>query len=301
MQFRIPANFEINCYLCGKGAFIMISFAEKLELYNYVMRLDFFASRYRLQRDRLYWAILRYGDRLYPVIGVRRSLFYIAFLRDSVCPLEGTTLDSDVDMIYGIKTRVYKRHRTSDETEPELEPVARLVPASTYKTEQGFVMKAGDCRVTVPVDAVHRFWQGQYVLDGIDMPEVQVTWPARPEEIPDCVMNLNFFSWRYGFPLDGICWAIVYSKNEDGAEDVDATLWYRKGDLFVLLHQGYFLKPFNSAGCVTLLEKATMKPTAEGYVFKSRNHRHVIPRDVIAKTYAECFYFTFYDKPPKRK
>ena len=36
MQFRIPANFEINCYLCGKGAFIMISFAEILELYNYM-------------------------------------------------------------------------------------------------------------------------------------------------------------------------------------------------------------------------------------------------------------------------
>lgn len=277
----------------------MISFAEKLELYNYVMRLDFFASRYRLQRDRLYWAIGRCGNYIYPVIGVKRSRLCIGFLRDSIHEASNLALYSGIDIAYGIKTKVYDR--IPDEAEPDRALVSRLIPASTYKTEQGFVMKAGGCRITVPVDAVYRFWQSQYVLDGVDRPDVQVTWPARPEEIPDCVMNLNFFSWWYGFPVDRICWAIVYSKNEDGTEDVDATLWYKDRNRFVLLHQGYFLEPFNCAGCVTLLEKATMKPVAEGYMFKSKSHKYLITREVIAKTYSDCFDFMFNDTPRKRK
>lgn len=269
----------------------MITFEEKLELYNYVMRLDFFASRYRLQRDRLYWAILRYGDNLYPAIGVKKSRYFIGFLRDAVCTVAGSTVPSEIDMLLGIKTKVHDRRRTSEETESGREPVSRLIPASTYKTEQGFVMKAGGCRITIPVNTVHRFWQNHYMLAEGDKPEVHVSWPARKEDIPDCVMTLDFFSWWYGFPADRICWAIVYSRNEDGAEDVDATLWYKDRDRFVHLHEGYCLEPFNCAGCVTLLEKATMKPTAEGYLFKSRNYKYLLDREVVSRTYSECFEF----------
>lgn len=269
-----------------------------MELYNHVMRLDFFASRYRLDRNRLYWAVYRYDDKLCPVIGIKGCRYFIGFLNGSIYRM-GEQFDIaplSMARFLGITIKDYEKpsgYHIDDAAERE--PVCHLMPAKTYKTEQGFVMKARGCRLIIPVDRIHRYWKNQYCLAGVDNPEVHVTWPTREEEIPDCVMDRNFLSWWYGFPLEKVCWATVYTKNEDGIEDVDGTLWYKEVDRFVFFGQDCFLEPVNYAGCVTVLEEAVMERVADGFRFRSANYEHTVSRKDVFEAYSNAFFFQFGD------
>lgn len=116
------------------------------------------------------------------------------------------------------------------------------------------------------------------------------------------VMDLEFFSARFGIPVKKLQWGIIISMNEDCTESISPAVFIEGDNLFIDILNDNLLPICNICGCKSTVEVADCLPleVGEGYHFVSENEEVVILNTEIYRVYHYKVYSDFLAKEARK-